>query len=43
MILDEKRERHWRMVFKKKYGGVNNEKAILHANWWGVYMEETNF
>ena len=30
--LDNERERHWRMVFKDNDGGVDNEKALLHAN-----------
>ena len=36
--LDEKRERHWRMVLEENYGEVENEKALLHAKRWVVYI-----
>ena len=26
--------------FKDKYGEVENKKALLHDNRWGVYMNE---
>ena len=29
--LDDDRERHGRMVFKDNYGGVENNRALLHA------------
>ena len=38
--LDDKRERHWRMVFEDNDGGVDNQKAILHAKRWDIYMNE---
>ena len=28
------------MVFEGKYGGVDDKKALLHANIWGVYVNE---
>ena len=40
LILDNKREHHWRMVFEGNDGGVDDEKVILHANKWDVYMSE---
>ena len=36
--LDDKRERHWRVVFKDKDVGVYHDKAILSAKSWYVYM-----
>ena len=38
--LDDKRERHWRMVFEDNGGGVDDEKALLHANRWYIYINE---
>ena len=29
--LDEKRERHWSMLFEDNGGGDNNRKALIHA------------
>ena len=29
--LDDKREHYWRIVLEDNYGGVDNEKALLHA------------
>ena len=29
--LDEEMECHWRMVFEDNDGGVDDEKALLHA------------
>ena len=37
--LDEEREHHWRMVLQEHYGGVENEKALLYAKRWDVYMK----
>ena len=36
MKLDNGRERHCRMVFSDNGRGVDDEKAILHANRWDV-------
>ena len=36
--LDKERERHWRMVFKEHYGGVDDAKAFLHAKRWNLYV-----
>ena len=38
--LDNKRERHWRMMFKDDDGGVDDKKGILHIKRWDVYMNE---
>ena len=36
--LDDERESHWRMVFEENYGGVDDVKALLHANRWDIYV-----
>ena len=38
--LDEKMERHWRMVSKDNDGGVDDAKALLLAKRWDVYVNE---
>ena len=38
--LDNERERHWRMVFEENDGGVDNNRALLHAKRWDVYVNE---
>ena len=38
--LDDERERHWRMVFKENYGGVDDAKELLHAKRWDIYVNE---
>ena len=38
--LDDKRERHWRMVFEENYRGVDYAKALLHSKRWYVYLNE---
>ena len=38
--LDDKRERHWRMVFEENYGGLNDTKVLIHARRWDVYADE---
>ena len=35
--LDDEKERHWRMVFEDNDGGVDDEKALLHAKSWDAY------
>ena len=35
-----KRERHWRMVFKDNYGGVDDAKLLPHAKRWDFYVNE---
>ena len=42
MIIDGERECLWRIVFEDNDGGVEDEKAILHTNRWGVYMNNKN-
>ena len=37
LLLNDKRELHWRMVFEKKNGRVDGNKVLLHAKRWGVY------
>ena len=29
--IDNKRNYHWRIFFEKNYGGVDNEKSLIHA------------
>ena len=36
-IYDE-RERHWRNVFKDNEGGVDDNKVLLHAKRWDLYV-----
>ena len=36
MKLDEKRDHHWRIIFKDNDVGVENQKAILHVKRWNV-------
>ena len=38
--FDNERERHWRVVFEDNDGGVDNNKALLHAKRWYVYVNE---
>ena len=40
VILDDEIERHWRMVFEDNDVGVDNRKAVIHAQRWDVYMNE---
>ena len=40
VVLDDQRERHWRMVFQDNNGGVDGTKALLHANKWDVYNSD---
>ena len=37
--INDERERHWRNVFEYNEGGVD-EKALLHANRWDIYLNE---
>ena len=36
--LDDERDRHLRMVFKDNYGGVDDEKELLHDKRWDIYV-----
>ena len=38
--LDDEIERHWRMIIEDNTGGVDENKTIIHANRWYVYMNE---
>ena len=38
--IDDDRERHWRVVFEDNYVGVNDNKSLLHAKRWDVYVNE---
>ena len=38
VILNVKKYRHWRIFFEDNYGGVDNQKAILHNKMWDLYM-----
>ena len=37
--IENERERHWRNVSEDNEGGVD-EKALLHANRWDLYLDE---
>ena len=36
IALDDKKEHHWRMVFKDKKRGRYDEKAFLHSKRWDI-------
>ena len=36
--LDDKRKRHWRMMFEENDVGVDDAKALLHAKRWYIYV-----
>ena len=38
--LDDKRERHWMMVFEDNDGGMEDAKELLHAKKWDVYVNK---
>ena len=38
--LDNERGHHWRKVIEDNDGGVDDAKALLHANRWDVYVNE---
>ena len=38
--LDNERQSHWRIDFKDNYGGVDDQKVIIHAKRWDVYVNE---
>ena len=38
--IDDDRERHWRMVFEDREGGVDGKKEFLHAKRWDLYVNE---
>ena len=38
--IDNKRERHWRIVFEENYGGVDDKKTLLYAKMWDLYENE---
>ena len=40
VILENERERHWRVVFEDNMGGVDDEKVIPNDKMWDVYMNE---
>ena len=40
MGIYDKIEHHWRMVFEENYGGVDDQKSILHAKRWDVYTNK---
>ena len=37
--LHDEIERHWRVVFEDNEVGVGDEKSILHAKRWYVYID----
>ena len=38
--LDDESECHWRMGFEENYGGVDDQKVIIHDKRWDVYMNK---
>ena len=40
LILDDKKERYWRIFFEDNNGGVDDQKEILHAKRWDVYIND---
>ena len=40
MVLNDERERHWRMVLEDKNGRVEGKKSLHYANRWDVYNSE---
>ena len=38
--IDDERERHWRKVFEYNEGGVDDNKALLYAKRWYLYVNE---
>ena len=40
IILDNVRERHRRMVFNYKYGGVDDDKTVPNSKRRDVYMND---
>ena len=38
--LDDKRERHWRMVFEDNSGGAENAKTLINYKGWYIYTNE---
>ena len=40
VVLNDERERHWRIFFEDNNGGVDGTKYILHVKKWNVYHSE---
>ena len=40
LIWDDKRERHWKIIFENNDWGVDDKKYILHTKRWDVYIKE---
>ena len=38
VTLENERKHHYRVVFEDKRGGIDDEKAFLHAKIWDLYM-----
>ena len=38
--LDDDMEHHWRILFEENDGGANDEKSLLHAKRWYIYMNK---
>ena len=38
--IDNERERHWRMVFEDNEGSVDDNKSLIHAKRWDLYVNE---
>ena len=40
VVLNDKKEGHWRMVFEDNNRVVDGMKALVHAKKWDVYNSE---
>ena len=40
VTLENERKHHYRVVFEDKRGGIDDEKAFLHAKIWDLYMSD---
>ena len=38
--LDDRRERHWKIVFKENDGGMDDAKTLLHAKRCYIYINK---
>ena len=43
MILNYERYLHWRVVFEDNDGGTYDDKALLCAKRWYVYMSDKQY
>ena len=38
--INNEREHYWRIIFKDNNGEVDDEKYLMHAKRWNVYMNQ---